>query len=77
MEREATYELGAIHMLVLSNELDDVPMFHPLGNHCKPTFGDRHPEQRQDIRMLEVLPGHSLSAEALQCVHSYGHDNTS
>ena len=74
--QEATYKLGAVRMLVLSNELDDVPVFHPLGDHRKPAFGHRHPKQWQDIRMLKVLPGHSFSAEALRSVHSWA-NNTS
>ena len=40
-----TYKLGAIHMLVFFNELDDVPVFHPLGDHRKPAFSYCHPEQ--------------------------------
>ena len=49
MERGATYKLDAVHVLVLSNELDDVPMFHPLGNHRKLAFTYRHSKQRQYV----------------------------
>ena len=39
------YKFGAVRMFVLSNELDDVPMFHPLGDHREPVSTYRHSEQ--------------------------------
>jgi hypothetical protein len=70
-----THKLNAVHMIVLLDELVDVPMFHPFGDHRKPAFAYRHSKQRQDIWMSEVFPGDSLSAESLQPIHSYRSDD--
>ena len=43
--RGVTHKLGAVGIFVLPNELDDVPMFHPLGDHCKSAFTHCHSEQ--------------------------------
>ena len=40
-----TYELGAVHMPILPNELVDVPVFHPLGNHREPAATHCHSKQ--------------------------------
>ena len=71
-DRGATHKLDTVHTFVLSNKLDDITIFHPLGDHRKPVFTYRHSEEWQDVRMPEVLPGNSLSAEALQSIDSYG-----
>jgi len=41
-----TYKFNAIHVLVFLNELVDVSIFHPIGNHTKPVFGQYHSKQR-------------------------------
>jgi hypothetical protein len=41
----ATYKLSTIHIFVLLDKLVDVPIPHPLGDHCKPVFAYRHPKQ--------------------------------
>jgi hypothetical protein len=43
--QEVTYEFGAVYMFILPNELDNVPMFHPLRDHCEPAFTHRHSKQ--------------------------------
>ena len=40
-----TYKLSAVYMPVPLDELVDVSVFHPLGNHCKPVFIHCHPKQ--------------------------------
>jgi hypothetical protein len=74
--RGATHKLNMVHIFVLLDELIDVPMFHPFGDHRKPTFAYRHSKQWQDIWMPEVFPGNSLSAESLQPIQSHRSDNT-
>ena len=44
-DRGATNKLSAVYVWVLLDELIDVPMFHPLGDHRKPVFTYRHPKQ--------------------------------
>jgi hypothetical protein len=70
-----THKLNAVHMIVLLDELVDVPVFHPFGDHREPTFTYRHSKQREDIWMSEVFPSDSLSAESLQPIHSYRSDD--
>jgi hypothetical protein len=74
-DRGVTHQLSAVHIFVLLDELIDVPMFHPFGDHREPTFAYRHSKQRKDIRMPEVFPGDSLSAESLQPVYPRRSDN--
>ena len=45
MDRGATHKLGTVHMFVLPNELDDISILHPLGNHRKPVFTYCHSKQ--------------------------------
>ena len=73
-DQTTTYKLGAVYIPVPLDELVDVSALHPLGNESKSVFIQRHSEQRQDIRMPEVLPGNSLSAESLQPVYPGGYD---
>jgi hypothetical protein len=44
-DRGATHKLECGSHVCPSNKLDDVPMFHPLGDHRKPVFTYRHSEQ--------------------------------
>jgi hypothetical protein len=44
VSRDATHKLGAVQIFVPSNELDDVPLLHPLGYHRKSAFAHRHSE---------------------------------
>jgi hypothetical protein len=44
-DRGATHKLDTVHTFVPSNKLDDVTMFHPLGDHRKPVFAYRHSEE--------------------------------
>ena len=37
-DRVATYELGAVYMLIPLDEIVDVSIFHPLGDESKPVF---------------------------------------
>ena len=75
VERQGvTYKLNAVHMIVLLDEVVDVPMFHPLGDHREPAFAYRHSKQRKNIWMPEVFPGDSLSAKSLRSFHSYRSD---
>ena len=64
-DRVTTYQLSAIHVSIPLDESIDVSVLHPFRNHREPVFTHRHPKQRQYIRMTEVLPGDSLSAESL------------
>ena len=68
-DQVTTYKLSAVHLPIPPREFVDVPVFHPLGYHRKPVLTHRHPEEWQDIRMPEVLPGNAFSAESLQRVH--------
>ena len=70
-----TYKLNAVHMPIPLNELVDVSVLHPLGNHCESMFTNCHPKQWQDIRMPEVFPGDSLSAKPLWWIHPDGCDS--
>jgi len=38
------YKLNAVHMSILLDELVDVSLVHPRGNHREPVFTDRHPK---------------------------------
>jgi hypothetical protein len=69
--RVVTHKLGGVHVFVLPNKIDDVPVFHPFGNHREPIFTYRHSKQRQDVRVPEVLPGDPFPTEALQSVCPY------
>ena len=40
----ATYKLRAVYMPAPLDELVDVSVFHPLGNHRKPVFTHCHPK---------------------------------
>ena len=40
------YKLSAVYTWVLLDELVDVSMFHPLGDHCEAAFTYRHSKQR-------------------------------
>ena len=64
------YKLNAVRMWMLLDKLVDGSMVHPLGNHCKLVFTDRHPKKWQDIGVPEVLPGDCLSVGSLQSIHS-------
>ena len=44
-DRVTTYKLGAVYMPIPLDELVDVSVFHPLGNHREPVFAHCHPEQ--------------------------------
>ena len=68
------YKFSAVHML-LPNELIDVPILHPLGDHCKPAFTHRHSNQWQYVWMPEVLPDNSFSTETLQRIYPYRCDD--
>jgi hypothetical protein len=59
------YKRSSVCIRVFSNELVGVAIVHPLGNHRKVVFAERHSKQRQDVRMPEMLPGHHLSAISL------------
>ena len=72
-----TYKHRAVGVLILFNKLVDISIIHPFGNHCKPVFAYCHPKQRQDVRMPEVLPGDTLSAESLQCTRLHEFDRAS
>ena len=41
-----TYKIGAIHFLIPLDEVIDVSVFHPLGNHREPVLVKGHPKQR-------------------------------
>ena len=64
-DRVTTHQLSAVHVSIPLDELIYVSVLHPLRDHREPMFAHRHPKQRQDIWMMEVLPGNSLSAEPL------------
>jgi len=64
-DQVTTYELAAVHVLILLNELVDVSVFHPLGYQSKSVFVQRNSEQGQDIWMSEMFPSNPLSAEPL------------
>jgi hypothetical protein len=65
-DQRVTHKPSAVHMFVLLDELVDVPVFHPLGDHREPAFAYRHSKQWYNKWMPEVSPGDSLSAEPLQ-----------
>ena len=44
-DQGVTNKLGAVYAWVLLDELVDVPMLHPLGDHRKPAFTYRYSEQ--------------------------------
>ena len=71
------YQLSAVHVPIPLDKLIDISVLHPLRNHREPVFAHRHPKQRQDIRMPEVLPGNSLSAESLYPVHPHESNDAS
>ena len=73
--RGTTHKLNAVRMIVLFDEVVDVPVFHPFGDQCKPTSTYCYSKQREDIWMSEVFPSDSLSAESLQPIHSYTSDD--
>ena len=50
------------------NEIIDIAILHPFRNHREPAFSNCDPEQRQDVRMVEVFPSGCLSAEFLDLV---------
>ena len=62
------YKLGTVHVRIFLNEIIDITILHPLRNHRESPFSNCHPEQRQDIGMVEVLPSDCLSAEFLHLV---------
>jgi len=43
--RVTAYKLGAVYVPLPLNELIDVSVFHPLGNHRKPVFTHCHPKK--------------------------------
>jgi len=61
----STYKLNTVHMLIPPDKLVDVPIFHPRRNHREPLVTHCHSDQRQNVRVPEVLPGYPLSAESL------------
>ena len=60
-----TYKRSPVCVRIHPNELVDVSMVHPLGNHRKDVLVERHSEQRQNVWMSKMLPGHHLSAKSL------------
>ena len=44
-DRGTTHKLSAVYMSVLLDELVDVPVIHPLGNHRKSAFAYRYSKQ--------------------------------
>ena len=44
-DRGVAYKLNAVCMSVLLNELIDVPILHPLGDHGKSALTHRHSKQ--------------------------------
>ena len=60
-----THKSSPVCTRIYPNELVDVAIVHPLGNHRKLAFGERHSKQRQNVWMPKVLPGHHLSAKSL------------
>ena len=60
-----TYKYSSVDFLVIFDELIDISILHPLGNHRQPVLTYCHSKQRQDVWMPEVLPGNSFSAESL------------
>jgi hypothetical protein len=45
-DRGVMHKLDTVHMSILLDELVDVAIFHPLGDHRKPAFAYRHSKQR-------------------------------
>jgi len=41
----STYKINAVHMPILPDELVDIPIFHPCGNHREPTVAHCHSNQ--------------------------------
>jgi hypothetical protein len=41
-----THKSSAVCIIIFPNELVDVSIVHPLGNHRKSVFADRHPKER-------------------------------
>jgi len=37
-DQATTYELGAVYVPILPNEIVNVPVFHPIGNQSKSVF---------------------------------------
>ena len=60
-----TYKRSSVCIRIFPDELIGVSIVHPLGNHRKVVFAERHSKQRQDVWMSKVLPGHHLSAKSL------------
>ena len=50
------------------NEIIDVAILHPFRNHRESAFSNRHPEQRQNVWMVEVFPSDCLFTEFLHLV---------
>ena len=44
-DQATTYKLSAVYVPIPLDELVDVSVFHPLGNHREPVFAHCHPEQ--------------------------------
>ena len=63
-----THKHSAADVLILPNELINVSILHPLGNHRQPVFTHCCSDEWQDVWMPEVLPGNCFSAESLQCI---------
>ena len=60
-----TYKRSPVCIGIHPNELVDISMVHPLGNNRKVALTERQSEQRQNVWMPKVLPGHHLSAKSL------------
>ena len=43
--RMVTYERDAICVVIPPNELVDVSVVHPFGNHCEPVLADCHSKE--------------------------------
>jgi hypothetical protein len=55
---------------VSANEIHDVTVYHPFGNHREPPFleGIRNPNEGENVRMGQILPHGHLFAETLRGV---------
>ena len=60
-----TYKRNSVCVGIFPNELVDVSIVHPLGNHRKLVFAKHHPEQWRDVWMPKVFPGHHFFAKTL------------
>jgi len=65
-----TYKFTAVNAVIPLGELIDISIFHPLGDKSKPVFIHCHSKEWQDVGMLEVFPGNTLSTESLWSTHS-------